>query len=349
MFARAFLFCSIAAVAVAQSGSPDPSAIFEKLFQAVRDNYPMPEYPGFRAAEWFQEFKPRIAAAPTPAAAFELMDEYVCRLNDYHSGLVWPNRPERVSPAIEVTPVLTGPAPAGYGIWGRMRPPIELPALDGLAIGISRSGEGAADLKPGDEIVAVAGAPVRELLAQSWRHCVGSSVAGKLTCAARRMLTGPRDSEIKLTLRDGRSVALSRSAQPKAGPPIALREVDGVPVIRIANWMNDRILSTFDGYLEDLRRRPGVIIDVRHNGGGSDEMAASAAARFLASPIIGSISFRRTVPSQAFERTVETIAPRGPWRYEGRVAILADEGCMSACEHFVSDGRSRCADRRHAH
>jgi C-terminal processing protease CtpA/Prc len=52
--------------------------------------------------------------------------------------------------------------------------------------------------------------------------------------------------------------------------------------------------------------------------------------------VIASISFHRQVPGVTFERSVEKISPRGPWRYEGRVAVLTDEGCMSATEHFVS-------------
>ncbi len=28
--------------------------------------------------------------------------------------------------------------------------------------------------------------------------------------------------------------------------------------------------------------------------------------------------------------------PRGPWCYEGKVAVLTNSGCASACEHFVS-------------
>lgn len=46
--------------------------------------------------------------------------------------------------------------------------------------------------------------------------------------------------------------------------------------------------------------------------------------RFLRSPVISSISFHRKVPTTTFERTVDQTKPRGPWRFEGRVAVLPD-------------------------
>jgi carboxyl-terminal processing protease len=37
-----------------------------------------------------------------------------------------------------------------------------------------------------------------------------------------------------------------------------------------------------------------------------------------------------------YKKTIAIAEPRGPWRYEGKVAVLINEGCASACEHFVS-------------
>src|ERR1039458_709316 len=69
--------------AASQSDSnPPPLVIFDALRQAVEENYPVLEFIGWQGDRWNQEFCARIAAAPTREAAFELMDEYVCRLND---------------------------------------------------------------------------------------------------------------------------------------------------------------------------------------------------------------------------------------------------------------------------
>jgi C-terminal processing protease CtpA/Prc len=185
---------------------------------------------------------------------------------------------------------------------------------------------------------------VRAALDRAWRHSVGSSAAGKLRAAAESMLMGAADVPINLRIRrEDPPAGLLSFTLPRTGARpeelLGSREVEGVPVIRIRQWSNIggvRLLERFEAELERWRVRPGLIVDVRGNGGGSDELADQVVGRFLQAPIISSIFFQRLAPGQTFERMVMTARPRGPWRYEGRVVVLTDEGCMSACEHFVS-------------
>ena len=79
---------------------------------------------------------------------------------------------------------------------------------------------------------------------------------------------------------------------------------------------------------------------MRDNRGGSDDLADQVTGRFLEAPLVSSISFRREPGTQRYEKTVNIGHPRGPWRYEGRVAVLTNEDCASACEHFVSGMRA---------
>jgi carboxyl-terminal processing protease len=320
-------------------------ALFESLCKALRDNYPMLELAGWQDS-WVDEYRQKVQAAPSREAALEFMDELVCRLNDYHTRLFWPEQPRLSGPPVRVEPVLAGTnLPTGYGIWGLVHPPVEMPALDGVAVAIVQP-EKSCGLQPGDEIISVEGVPVCDALAKAWRHSVGSSAAGKLRGAAGRMLLGPPGAELHLEVRRAEpqtgsktiSVTVARSGG--AGEQaVTSREEDSVPVIRITRWANRRgedLVAKVDQWLEQNREKPGIIIDVRGNGGGEDDMASQVVARFLKHPIIASISFHRVVPSLNYERSVETTPPRGPWCYTGRVAVLIDEGCMSACEHFVS-------------
>ena len=321
-------------------------AIFDGLCRALRDNYPMLEYAGWREEQWTNEFRARIAEAPSPEGAFELMDEFVCRLSDYHTRLSWPGKPSLASPPFRVEPVVSGTAaPADHGVWGRVHPPLDLPALDGVAIAVVDASTNC-ELRVGDEILEVDGLPVGQALTQAWKHSVCSSVAGRLRSAAGRMLLGPADRELALKVQRHGSpgeegtldLVVSRKSLP-AGRIISCREIENVPVIRITRWAkrrDDDLVSQFDELLSRYRDRPGLIIDVRGNGGGEDDLAGEVAGRFLAEPVIASISLRRQVPDLVFERTIYWVKPRGPWRYEGRVAVLTDEGCMSATEHFVS-------------
>jgi C-terminal processing protease CtpA/Prc len=338
------LLATFPCLAADQPNSAAPAEIFERLCTALRDNYPMLEYAGWNDA-WVREYRAKIAAAPTRQEAFELMDELVCRLNDYHTRFNWPERPRLVSPPLRVEPVFTsGDVLLDHARW-QARPTVDLPALDGVAIAIVEADQGSG-LRAGDEIVSVEGFPVRDVLARAWRHSACSSAAGKLRAAAGRMLQGPPDSPLRLEVRraadqGGRQVIPVTVARGQASneKTVSSREVDGVPVIRIARWfdqLGQNLTSQFDKLLDEFRSRPGFIIDVRGNGGGEDSLASKVIGRFIKAPVISSISFHREVPGVTFKRTVDTTDPRGPWRYEGRVAVLIDEGCLSACEHFVS-------------
>jgi C-terminal processing protease CtpA/Prc len=327
-----------------QGESIKSMALFDALCKALRDNYPMLELAGWQDS-WVEEYRTKIQSASSREGALELMEELVCRLNDYHTRLFWRGQPRLTGPPIQVEPVLTGTnLPPGYGIWGLVHPPVEMPSLDGVAIAVVQA-EKSCGLKAGDEIISVDGIPVPKTLEQAWRHSVCSSVAGKLRGAAGRMLQGPPDSELHLEVRrvepDNGSKTVSVTIARSGGlgeSAVTTREEGNVPIIRITRWSNRRgedLVGKVDRFLEQYRDKPGIIFDVRGNGGGEDDMASQVVARFLKHPIIASISFHRVVPGLNYERTVETTQPRGS-RYPGRVAVLIDEGCMSACEHFVS-------------
>ncbi|HEV2320368.1 MAG TPA: S41 family peptidase [Verrucomicrobiae bacterium] len=314
---------------------------FISLCAALRDNYPMLENAGWNES-WVADFGARVAAAPTRQAAFDIMDALVNRLNDYHTRLILPHQHPQASPPCAVEPVFEGGSVLSDHADWETRPTIEMPSLDGIAIAVIHAGN-QTGLQPGDEILSVDGVPLAQCLSNAWPHSACSSAFGKLRVASGRMLRGSPRSEVKLEVRrqqtDGAvrtlTVAVSR-INSALEPAISSREVDKTPVIRISRWAGRGLVEQFDALLKQFRNRPALIIDVRGNGGGEDELASQVVGRFISAQVIASISFHRQVPNLTFERTVEISDPRGPWRYAGRVAVLTDEGCMSACEHFVS-------------
>jgi len=120
-------------------------------------------------------------------------------------------------------------------------------------------------------------------------------------------------------------------------PVISSHFVDAkVGYIRISRWTGSNLISEFDRILEEFKTTKGIIIDVRGNGGGNDQLADLVNGRFVKKPVVSSIDFWRESGSDTYQKSIGWVKPRGPWRYEGRVAALIDEGSMSACEHFVS-------------
>jgi carboxyl-terminal processing protease len=314
----------------------DSVATFTRIYQTLRDSYPMPELAGWNGQQLFQEFKPRVAAASREDAMW-LMDEFVSRLNDYHTRLFWPEKSRLIGPPIRVDAVLEREArPEGFGIWGRRHPPAEMPELRGVKFAVVHAEENTG-LRSGDEVVAIDGVPIRAAISRAWQHGVGSSVAAKLHDAASRLMHGEPGTEVWIdTLRGDVAGRIKiKRAPTEREAAVSDREVNGVPVIRISIWEGDRLVRDIDRLLEQYRERPALIFDVRGNGGGQSQLANDVIARFVTAPVIASISFHRGRDAM-FERTVETIAPRGPWQYKGRVAVLSDEGCISTCEHFVS-------------
>jgi C-terminal processing protease CtpA/Prc len=86
---------------------------------------------------------------------------------------------------------------------------------------------------------------------------------------------------------------------------------------------------------------PGLILDMRHNGGGSGWLADQMAAYFFDHRIAVGFTARYDPVSDDFyydpTDQQEMIPPRPELQYSGAVAILIGPGCASACEFFSYD------------
>ena len=95
----------------------------------------------------------------------------------------------------------------------------------------------------------------------------------------------------------------------------------------------ERMIETFIS--EDV---PGVIIDMRNNGGGSGWLADQLGAYFFQEEhILGySSSYNETTGEFYLDpRSVDRfILPEEDLRYDGEVAVIIAPGCFSACEFF---------------
>ena len=92
------------------------------------------------------------------------------------------------------------------------------------------------------------------------------------------------------------------------------------------------VLDGFDEALAYLRSTRALILDVRHNGGGTDYNSMGIIGRLVTAPIDG-------LPYRSADGTLyqgSPIAPRGPFQYTNRVVLLIDGVCFSACEDFAA-------------
>jgi hypothetical protein len=112
-----------------------------------------------------------------------------------------------------------------------------------------------------------------------------------------------------------------------------------VGYIAIGSWNTQQVrTAAVDSVLEILRGARAMIVDVRMNGGGNDQIALEVAARFT----------DRTLPVEHFKYrngpghdnftalTTRQLVPRGPWQFTKPVIVLSGRGVFSSNESFIS-------------
>lgn len=112
---------------------------------------------------------------------------------------------------------------------------------------------------------------------------------------------------------------------------------DKIGFIAISGWNGPDVSDQCQAALEQMRDTRGLIIDVRLNGGGSEDQAGEFAGRFLKQKFVYAYSQFRNGPNhtnltQKFQRIV---APTGPWQYDRPVVLLIGQKCMSSNESFI--------------
>lgn len=293
-------------------------AILDELWKQLSSIYPALEYKGIYGREWIEPTAQRIRDAKGDAQFYELLLELMATLKDTHTRIIsYPGEPSLAAP------------------------PVMLNQVEGK-VAVIRAAP-STGLSPGDVILAVDGKPTAECLAAQLKRVCASTERARVRGACWRLLSGRPGSELTLSVegRDhqARQVKLRRAGERGflSEPNISWRPLgNGLGYIRISGWGGKDLVAQFDRALEEFRNTKGLVIDVRGNGGGNDELADLVNGRLIDKPVTSSIDFWRKAGTEEYHKTIGWVRPRGPWTYRGRIAVLIDEGCASACEHFVS-------------
>ncbi len=169
----------------------------------------------------------------------------------------------------------------------------------------------------------------------------------------------PEDTEIELTLKNPgeeiQTVTLKAQVEydslfewipsfrvDELSPPIVgeVLEPSGLGYIRINTFSDDYNLTAqlWDHYINSLIEVevPGLIIDMRVNGGGSSGLASAFAGYFYDEEITISQRsyFNELLGEFEYKEPPGRIKP-GPALFEGSVAVLVSPYCISACEGFT--------------
>lgn len=200
-------------------------------------------------------------------------------------------------------------------------------------------------LRRGDEVVAVDGRPVEEFFREKRKYLTSSDERS----ARRRLFFQPFlfPEKFTLTLGDGRRVTVDRRA--KSGEP-PRQETEGrwlregeLAYVRVPGFGEPRFEQKALELVRQFKDARALIVDVRGNGGGStpQELTKALMGRPLrwwseATPqSLAVLKYRGQYHTNTMMRWGGEVIEPGEPVFKGRLVILADGNCGSACEDFV--------------
>ena len=287
-----------------------------------------------------------------------LVKKYIGGLMDGHAGV----RPGHSSPRLST----------------RLRWPFRATRLDGRCY-VKALEQANLPLEPGDELLRVNGASVRDLFETALTRSTGSTPAGREYRALDTMRAVAEKPLRIEAARVGRAnficelPALAEAAEVEE--TIRWKKLQGnVGYLRLPSFAADPKTLTAGGgtpealqaalqakktalrkAFDELRDTRALILDLRGNGGGSDALghflarclcdteahpayytlATHVSEDLLALP--GFSYLTNVAPGAGDPRTEINLLPeKGVQRYRGRLAVLMDEGCFSACDCFLN-------------
>jgi C-terminal processing protease CtpA/Prc len=222
-----------------------------------------------------------------------------------------------------------------------------------------------AGMKRGAEILSLDGKPTAEVVDATvpWSSPFSNPIIKRLQqlrYATRFPLDkgqvkvkfkNPDGSEKTATLevvseRDSFNVGSFYYGQPATSLPVEFSILpSGYGYIKVSSFFDNDVLSIqvwerAIKYFND-NQIPGVILDLRVNGGGSGWLADQMAAYFFDKEIVVGNTARYSKDTGKFYMDpgdeTRMIPPRPALQYSGPVAVLVGPACASACEFFSYD------------
>jgi carboxyl-terminal processing protease len=286
---------------------------FEKTWEIVRDKFYDPDFNGIDWNKARERYAPLAAAAKTDAELYGVLKAMLSELKVSHMGLITPDELKQSG----ASPVTTG---------------LRLRTVEGRVVvvhvlpGSSAAREG---VRPGFVVEKIAGAAVKDL----------EDALGKLR--------GPANTKVGVTLlneRDEtRELALEREtlgrgevARTNVGGAMSIyallessRLEGGVGYIRFTSFipaLNDRLQEAIASMLD----APGLILDLRGNGGGDDSVAINLANQLFDKPT----QLMATRTRKGEDLYYKARPAKRP--YTGRVVVLVDGASASASEQLTA-------------
>ena len=305
--------------------------VFTRVWKDIADLYYDPAFNGVDWNEVRKKYEPQVTQAQTDTAFYDLIKRMVEELHDAHTrfstAAEWENREKHQGVSIgfavdqvEGKTVVTAVTPDSQA------------ASNGIA--------------PGMILLSIDDRPVDSLLADAGdKHARNSSERADLLRAYHDILAGSAGSVVKLQLQraDGSTWETAVTREIHVFPPKVLqrRLPDGTAYIRFDEFQSSTPRA-FREALEQVRDAPGLVLDLRGNGGGTLASTLQIAGYLL--PERTRFALDRTRSGKPvsgfgglFKVGLELYAGRkGDQIYSGPIAILVRGRTASASEIFAA-------------
>ncbi|MEO8396061.1 MAG: S41 family peptidase, partial [Chloroflexota bacterium] len=215
------------------------------------------------------------------------------------------------------------------------------------------------------EILSINGTPINDAINANipWSSPFGSDIVRRLQ-QLRYVLRSPIGTDMKIeyknpgdsesktadltSIQENASFRYSSFAKGLTGVELPVETTitdDGYMVIKIYSFFDSARLTIqlWERAIQvaEQNQLPGVIIDMRQNGGGSGFLADEMAAYFFNEPLDtgNTATWDDALGKFYTDPNLESkfILPPENLRYHGNVAVLVGPSCDSACEYFTYD------------
>jgi carboxyl-terminal processing protease len=305
--------------------------IFEKVWKEIRDHYYDPSFNGVNWDEIHARYAPLIESATDDQDFYAVMSRMTSELHDAHTRF---NSPEQWKHYKKQQGVSSG---------------ISVDDVDGKTVvtAVRRDSSAAhAGIEPGMVILTIDGKPVAERIAEIERSKPSSSSERATRIFSYgRLFAGPPDSEMRLGLQraDGSHFEVALERQIYSSAPDVATDVlpSGNAYIRFDGFQ-PAITKEFRQALERFKNAPGLVVDLRRNGGGDLGVLLPIAGFFFdKKTLFAKDKTRSGKPLSEFAGIFRLplelyVGKPGDQIYSGPVVILVDARSASSSEVFAA-------------
>ena len=183
---------------------------------------------------------------------------------------------------------------------------------------------------------------------------IDAKTPGQFAILAGQLLEVARDAHIKVNVDGDRLAGFQRSVRPNVDRELLKQTVpqfqfvnrvvatgrfpEGPAYLMIGSWSPKvtRDIETAAKWIDGLSPDDTLILDIRFNGGGNEQLARKIAGRFVERSVVyaGHLNRDTSSPSGFSRIKKRTLKPIRPG-FRGRMVVLMGPANMSSCEAFL--------------